>query len=292
MTVGAVVVRWRGGDEVRRCLGSLVEHGGTSLVRVVLVDSGSGDDGANRLGREFPTIEVEALPENRSFAWAAGRGAARCTEPYLLLLNPDCELSAGSLDTMFDFLDYRPDVAGAVPLLTSEDGRSQHRWQLRRLPGVTRLAAGRGGAPMYPHGPPTEPAPVAQPAAAAWLVRRTVWDLLGGLDPGFAPAWWEDVDFCARLNRHLTRSDSVRDGFWIVPDARMVHLGGSSLRHLSEAEFLGAFYGNLLRYAGRHHPEALAFVRAGLRMSLLSRALIQPARRSAYLQMVKRVSSS
>jgi GT2 family glycosyltransferase len=292
MTVGAVVVRWRGGDEVRRCLGSLVERGGTSLVRVVLVDSGSDDDGADRLRREFPDIEVEALAENRSFAWAAGRGAARCTEPYLLLLNPDCEVSAGSLDAMLDFLEGRPDVAGAVPLLTSEDGRPQHGWQLRRLPGVARLAAGRGGAPMFPYDPPAEPAPVEQPAAAAWLVRRTVWDTLSGLDPEFAPAWWEDVDFCARLKRHRTRSEGLREGFWIVPDARIVHLGGSSLQHLSDAAFLSAFYSNLLRYAGRHHPGALVFVRAGLRLSLLTRALIQPTRRSAYLQTMKSLAES
>lgn len=292
MTVGAVVVRWRGGDEVRRCLRSLVEHGGTSLARVVLVDSGSGDDGAARLGREFPSIDVVALAENRSFAWAAGRGAARCTEPYLLLLNPDCELKAGSVDTMLEFVDSRPDVAGVVPLLTSEDGRPQHLWQLRRLPGAVRLAAGRGGAPMFPHGPPAEPAPVEQPAAAAWLVRRTVWNALDGLDPQFAPAWWEDVDFCARLNRYLARSGGVREGFWIVPSAHVIHLGGSSVAHLSDTAFLSAFYANLLRYAGQHHTETMALVRSGLRMSLFMRALLRPSRRLAYLETLRAVEST
>ena len=292
MTVGAVVVRWRGGDEVRRCLGSLVERGGTSLVRVVLVDSGSGDNGADRLGREFPTIEVEALAENRSFAWAAGRGAARCREPYLLLLNHDCEEPEGSHDAMLEFLEERPDVAGAAPLLSSDDGQPQHGWQLRHLPGVARLASGRGGAPMFPYGPPAEPAPVEQPAAAAWLVRRTVWDALEGLDPEFAPAWWEDVDFCARLKQRRAGSEGVSEGFWIVPDAHIVHLGGSSLQHLSDADFLSAFYGNLLRYARRHHPEALVLVRAGLRLSLLTRALLRPARRQAFLQIFKSLASS
>jgi hypothetical protein len=292
MTVAAVVVRWRGGDEVRRCLRSLVERGGTSLVRIVLVDSGSGDNGAVRLGEQFPTIEVEALAENRSFAWAAGRGAARCREPYLLLLNPDCEVSAGSLDAMLDFLEGRPEAAGAVPLLTSEDGQPQHGWQLRHLPGVARLAVGRGGAPMFPHGAPAKPSPVEQPAAAAWLVRRTVWDALEGLDPVFAPAWWEDVDFCARLKQRRTRAEGVGEGFWIVPDARILHLGGSSLQHLSDADFLFAYYRNLLRYAGQHHPGAQVFVRAGLRLSLLARALLRPTRRPAYLQTLRSLASA
>ncbi len=292
MTVGAVVVRWRGGDEVRRCLRSLVEHGGASLARVVLVDSGSGDDGAARLGREFPSIEVVALAENRSFAWAADCGAERCTEPYLLLLNPDCDVPAGSVATMAEFMENRPEVAGAVPLLTSEDGRPQHIWQLRRLPGAVRLAAGRSGAPMFPYRPPAEPAPVEQPAAAAWLVRRSVWDALDGLDRDFAPAWWEDVDYCARLNRYLARSEGVREGFWVVPDARIIHVGGSSVAHLSDAAFLSAFYGNLLRYAQRHHTGAVAFVRNGLLLSLLARALLNPSRRLAYLETISTVASS
>jgi GT2 family glycosyltransferase len=292
MSVGAVVVRWRGGDEVRRCLRSLVERGGGSLSRVVLVDSGSGDNGADRLRREFASIEVVALAENRSFAWAAGRGAARCSEPYLLLLNPDCRVPAGSLEELVEFLDGRPHIAGAVPLLISEDGRPQQHWQLRHLPGVARLAAGRVGAPMFPHGPPSDPAPVEQPAAAAWLVRRTVWDTLGGLDPVFEPAWWEDVDFCARLQRHPKLCESVPQGFWVVPEARITHLGGSSLRHLSDAEFLSAYYRNLLRYTRRHNRGAFVFVRASLRLSLLTRALVRPGRRSAYIQTLESLSSN
>jgi GT2 family glycosyltransferase len=119
-----------------------------------------------------------------------------------------------------------------------------------------------------------------------------VWDALDGLDPAFAPAWWEDVDFCARLKRHLARGGSAREGFWVVPDARVVHLGGSSVAHLSDAAFLSAFHRNLLRYAGRHHAGAIAFVRNGLLLSLLARALARPARRVAYLEAVKALSSA
>ncbi len=73
--IRAVVVRWRGGDEVRRCLLSLMELGGERLNRVVLVDSGSGDGGAEGLAAKFPDVEVIALTENHGFAHAADRGA-------------------------------------------------------------------------------------------------------------------------------------------------------------------------------------------------------------------------
>jgi hypothetical protein len=279
----AVVVRWRGGDEVGRCLRSLLEHGGRDLERIVLVDSGSADGGAERLAAAFPEVEVAALDANRSFAFAANQGAARTGSPCLLLLNPDTEVTAGALDALLGELAERPAAAGVVPLLVGADGAPQHRWQLRRLPGPLALAAGRGGAAMFPGRAPTTPAPVEQPGAAAWLVRRKVWDALGGLDESFAPAWWEDVDFCARLRGLAGQGAAPDAGFWVVPGARVVHAGGSSLAHLTDAEFLRAYHRNLLRYAERHHPRRLAVIRSGLLLSLKARALLRPARRAAYL---------
>lgn len=279
----AVVVRWRGGDEVDRCLRALLAHGGPGLERVLLVDSGSADGGAERLATAFPEVEVVALGENRSFAFAANQGAARAGSPGLLLLNPDTEVTAGAVDALAAELARRPEAAGVAPLLVGADDAPQHRWQLRRLPGPLRLAAGRGGAPMFPGRAPAEPAPVEQPAAAAWLIRREVWDALGGLDESFAPAWWEDVDFCARLRRLGRNTGTPATGFWVVPGARVAHAGGSSLSHLADAEFLRAYHRNLLRYAARHHAGSLGPVRAGLRLSLALRAAFRPSRRSAYL---------
>lgn len=278
-----MVVRWRGGDEVARCLRSLLAHGGAALGRVVLVDSGSGDGGAERLAVAFPAVRVVALAENRSFAWAAGQGAAASEAPLLLLLNPDAEVTPGAVDALVALVAVRPGAAGAVPLLEGPDGAPQHRWQLRRLPGAFRLATGRAGRPQLAEAP-TAAGPVEQPAAAAWLVRRTVWEALGGLDPAFAPAWWEDVDFCARLLRRVgTPGFPATEGFWVVPEARVLHLGGSSVGSLGEGPFLAAYHRNLLRYVRRHHPRAAGWVAAGLRVMLVAKAVARPARRGGYL---------
>lgn len=284
----AVVVRWRGGDEIDRCLRSLLDHGGHRLAHVVLVDSGSGDGGAERIAVAYPPVEVVALPVNRSFASAANEGAVRATGDSLLLLNPDTELMPGSLEVLAGFLDSRPEAAGVVPLLVGPDGVPQLRWQLRRLPTPTRLALGLGGAPQFPAEPPRAPAPVGQPAAAAWLVRRSIWDTLGGFDARFAPAWWEDVDFCARLRQ---RHHPQRAAFWAVPSARLRHSGGSSLAALTDAEFLTMYYLNLLRYAERHHPDRFGAIRSGLALALRARALARPSRGAAYLTALRAIES-
>lgn len=280
--IRAVVVRWRGGDEVRRCLLSLMELGGERLNRVVLVDSGSGDGGAEGLAAKFPDVEVIALTENHGFAHAADRGAREGNEDLLLVLNPDAELTEGALDNLAAFLDQHQRAAGVVPLLEDRDGASQYRWQLRRLPTPTRLALGLPGSSAFVV-PPEQPAPVPQPAAAAWMVRRTVWEALGGLDPTFTPAWWEDVDFCARLAGRLAEPDfPCTEGFWVQPGARVRHIGGSSVSSLSDAAFLTAYYRNLLHYATRHHDQRAGIIRSGLRLSLRGRMILRPSRRAGY----------
>jgi GT2 family glycosyltransferase len=280
--VDAVIVRWRGGDEVRRCLGTLLANGGPRLNSVVLVDSGSGDGGAERLAAEFPDIQVVALEHNLGFAYAADRGAGESSEPLLLLLNPDTEVPEGAIETLASSLDGRPDTAGIVPLLEGLDGVSQHRWQLRRFPDIARLALGLSGAPAF-SSPPTAPAGVDQPAAAAWLVRRNVWEALGGLDPTFEPAWWEDVDFCVRLRERLEDPVfPVNEGFVVDPSATLCHLGGSSIADLGRTAFFAAYYTNLLHYTARHHPGRLGLIRKSLGLVLRGKMLLQPGQRDAY----------
>lgn len=281
-SVRAVIVRWRGGDEIRQCLSSLLGSARPRLAHVVLVDSGSGDGGAERLATEYPDVEVIGLAENRGFAFAAGCGAAEGAEPLLLLLNPDIDVQAGAVEALVDLLDSRPRTAGVVPLLTDLDGESQHRWQLRNLPNTTRLVLGLPGAPAFSL-PPRTPVAVEQPAAAAWLVRRSVWESLGGLDPTFEPAWWEDVDFCARLRSRLGEPGFPADeGFIIQPAAHLLHGGGSSVAALGPEAFFSAFYTNLLRYTARHHPGRLGLIRKGLQLSLTVRMILRPGQRKAY----------
>jgi len=281
-SIRAVVVRWRGGDEVRRCLRSLLDEGGPGLNRVVLVDSGSGDGGAEKLAAEFTEVEVIPLEENHGFAHAADRGAFEGDEPLLLVLNPDTIVSRGAIERLGALLDDRPRTVGAVPLLEDVDGAPQHRWQLRHLPTTARLALGLPGRSASAT-VPSSPIEVAQPAAAAWLVRRAVWEDLGGLDPTFAPAWWEDVDFCSRLAARLDTPDFPFDeGFVVQPAARLCHVGGTSVSALGQAAFFKAYYRNLLHYAARHHPGRLGQIRRGLTLSLAGRMLFRLSRREAY----------
>ena len=86
---------------------------------------------------------------------------------------------------------------------------------------------------------------VEQPAAAALLVRRADFDAVGGFDPAFAPAWFEDVDLCAKL---LASGRRIR----YVPAARATHVGGVAMQAVPWRDFRPLYVRNELRYLARH----------------------------------------
>ena len=64
---------------------------------------------------------------------------------------------------------------------------------------------------------------------------------------GFGRPWFEDVDFCKRL-------ESSRWKVLFDEKARAVHIGGVSVPRLGHRSFTRVFYRNLLRYLKKHHP--------------------------------------
>jgi len=272
LPIAVVLVRWKHGEVLERCLESIFSEEQKSLQEVILVDSGSGDGGAGVLAQRFPSVRLLELEKNLGFAAAANRGVSLSTAPVITLLNPDTIVLDGALEKLGAALEDSS-AAGVVPQLFSPGMTSQFRWQLRELPGVGDLLLGRSGPSSFRR-QPRKLIEVAQPAAAAWTLRRDVWEYLGGLDERFAPAWWEDVDFCLRLKNAITAQDFPwEQGFLFQPDIHVLHQGASSLEKLERQEFLEIFYRNLLRYTAKHHPRALRWIRPliGLKLAFLSR---------------------
>jgi hypothetical protein len=86
---------------------------------------------------------------------------------------------------------------------------------------------------------------VEQPAGAFLMVRRAVWQELGGFDERFFPLWFDDVDFCRRI---------VNRGYhlYYVPEAVAKHTGGHSIPRLGVEMRRFYWYRSLLRYSSKH----------------------------------------
>ena len=292
LDLSILIVTWNSERWIDRCLRSIPAACEGLEYEVVVHDNASSDGTVTHV-RDANVIRSAT---NAGFAAGTNRAFAASRGRYVFLLNPDCELAPRALTRLLEFMEPHPQIAAAVPLLIDESGDSQREFQIRRLPTLGTLAAelllldklfprNRATARYrYRDLDLTHPQRIEQPAAAALLLRREVVEEIGPLDEQFAPAWFEDVDYCQRL------AVSKKE-LWAVPSAEVRHFGGASLEHMPFSRFVDIWYGNMWRYAkkwfGRGQVEALRWaIIAGMLLRCLAGTVgLRPrdvSRREAY----------
>jgi N-acetylglucosaminyl-diphospho-decaprenol L-rhamnosyltransferase len=282
-TLSVVYVSWHDTDVLVRSLRQLgaVAAADDALEVIVLVNE--APPGARAaIEAAWPGATVIANADNRGFGPACNQGAAAAVGEILLFLNPDTLVEAGAIEEVRRAFDARPDALAVAPRLVDAGpprGEDQEHFQLRRLPTLRAdlrelLLLDR----LAPHNrwhrhhryldeDRERPIEVEQAAAAALAVRREAFEAIGGFDERFWPAYWEDVDLCARL---LQRGTIV---YW--PSARVAHVGGGATGVLGRRRFRVIYYRNALRYRQKHYSRTaqLAY-RALLAVGMAMRAVI------------------
>jgi N-acetylglucosaminyl-diphospho-decaprenol L-rhamnosyltransferase len=250
LDLSILIVTWNSERWIDRCLRSIPAACEGLDYEIVVHDNASSDATVQHLR------EANVLRSNVNAGFAAGTNCAFAASRgrYVFLLNPDCELAPRALTNLFAFMESHPQIAAAVPLLIDESGDSQREFQIRRLPTLGTFAAEVLMLDkLFPRNPTTaryryrdldltHPQKIEQPAAAALLLRREVVEEIGPLDEQFAPAWFEDVDYCQRLA-------AAKKELWAVPSAEVRHFGGASLEHMPFSRFAEIWYRNMWRYA-------------------------------------------
>jgi N-acetylglucosaminyl-diphospho-decaprenol L-rhamnosyltransferase len=175
--------------------------------RITVIDNASDDPPSLR---RDPTVDVITNPTNRGVAAARNQGTELGTAPFVLLLDSDAALRPGCLAALVDALEADRSIALAAPVFTDQTPEASGG----QAPSPMRkIARGIGVTAQYCR--------VDRPAGAdSWdvdfvigacqLVRRSVWEALGGLDESYfyGP---EDVDFCLRIRGLGLRIVQVAD---------------------------------------------------------------------------------
>lgn len=224
-------------DLLRRCLESLLERTSYTHYEIVLVDNGSDEAAVfdyyaalqQRLGERFRWIRYDQ-PFNYAAMMNLGAEAAR--GDVLLLLNNDIHvLDSDWLGEMLA-LALRPDVGVVGARLLSPDGRIQHAGIVL---GMNNLAAEHpycgelADIPGY-YGHLRISHTVSAVTGACLLIRRDLYQQVGGMDAERLAVNFNDVDLCLKVSAA---------GYRVVwtPHATLVHEGSATLRHAhDEAE--------------------------------------------------------
>ena len=251
MRTTVIIVGFRAYDDLERCLASIARH--EPEASTVVVDHEADEPRGRRLAAKFPSVRYEPRTGNPGFA-AGVNDAVRYAGPGpLLLLNPDCQITAPVVARLAAVLEAHPEAGVVGGLLREADGTLQA--SARRFPGPTTGLSGRTSwlSRVAPRNPLTRRNLTTDPGggvtAVDWvsgaftLIRRETFDALGGFDEGFF-LYWEDADFCRRaLNAGWTTM--------YAPVAEATHFTGRASRH-APVRSLWAFHASALRYHWKH----------------------------------------
>lgn len=232
MDISVIIVTFNSADCIAACVESVLAQTGISR-EVIVVDNASADGTLARL----KALPCRVIPnrENLGFGRGNNLGFAASSGRYLYLLNPDAQLvGQDALATLCRRMDDQPrwgmagtltvSAAGGIesPPATSYPGARHVRRDFSKLPGNIAWIMG-----------------------ASMIIRRELYEQLGGFDPGFF-LYSEETDFCLRLRERGFEIGHIRE-------VSVRHIGGASEDPRDPYEVAARKLKGLLRFRQKHY---------------------------------------
>lgn len=227
-----VIVAYNCRELLGRCLRSLEAHPASlACMRVWVVDNASSDGTVEFVRQEFPDVELEPLADNVGFSAANNLVLRRTSAPYVLLLNPDTEVTAGALDHCLHTIIARDSVGMLGCQLRLPDGTFDHAAKrsfptpvaaLAHFTGIGRHAEAGPQLAQYRAPDIAEDGSGVVDAVngAFMLVRTAAMQEVGLLDEGYW-LYMEDLDWCYRFHQ-------AGWPVWYEGGATVIHVKGGT----------------------------------------------------------------
>jgi GT2 family glycosyltransferase len=225
-------------------------------MEVIVIDNGSSDGSPNMVQTDFPEVDLIVNKQNEGFARPNNVGMARGKGRYLMLLNSDARLTAGSVGTLVQFLEEHPQAGACAPMLLYPDGSLQrsvkgfpsletHLYDMLFLDKLFPRSRVFGKREMgyFDYDRTTA---IDHAMAAAFLVRRELLTTVGPLDERFA-IYYNDVDWCYRIRQQGLQ-------IWYVPAAKVFHHLGKTVGLLNkDFSYFATLYDNVMLFYLKHY---------------------------------------
>lgn len=232
MDVSIIVVTYQSAPCIKACLASVFAQTGISF-ECIVVDNASKDD-TIAATKEFE-VRLFANKDNIGYGRANNQGFAASQGRYVYLLNPDARIEGNdALAKLCRVMDSHSQWGMAGTRVHGSSG------ELESPPSMEYPAQSHVRRDFS-----TLPGKIAWIIGASMIIRRELYEKLGGFDPGFF-LYSEETDFCLRL-REL--------GFEIgeVPEVAVTHIGGASEDPRDPYKVSSSKLKGLLRFRQKHY---------------------------------------
>ena len=209
----AIVVTYNGEKWIDKCFGSLRKS--RIPVHTLAIDNASSDATVEKLGNEYPEVELIVNKKNMGFGRANNIGFQRAQEDeadFILLLNQDAWIEPDTLEGLVKIHNRYPEYGVLSPLHFDIENHSLldkncvHAFSIEM---ISDAVTGKSLKEVY-H--------VSGIHAAVWFISKQCLKDVGGFDPLFYYRQ-EDVDYMIRV-----RNKGYK--FGIVPLVKAFHQGG------------------------------------------------------------------
>jgi len=194
-TVSVVIPVYDKFEVTYYCLCSLLFAFNETPFEVIVVDDGSRDD-TRRIHECVDGVRVLRLERNQGFVRACNAGAELARGEFVAFLNNDTETTALWLDELVAAFRNFDAVGLAGSKLVYPDGRLQEAggiiWGSGNPWNVGRDASAEDPRYNYVR-------TVDYVSGAALMIRRDLWQHVGGFSEEFAPGYFEDTDLAMKI---------------------------------------------------------------------------------------------
>jgi GT2 family glycosyltransferase len=204
-------------DITLNCVRSIAANPQESSFELIIVNDASRDS-SKRWLQKLPGVTVVDNSENLGFIQSCNKGAQSSKGKYLHFLNNDTEVTAHWLDELVNTFKSFNNVGLVGSKLLYPDGRLQEAGAIVWNDG-SAWNYGRGEDASNPQF--NYARQVDYCSGASILIPKTLFDLLGGFDTHYIPAYYEDTDLAQKITEKGLR-------VMYQPASEVIHLEGAT----------------------------------------------------------------